>query len=65
MSAKRRAEPQATKVPRAVAVSKERRGLIELQVDQLSQTARRIAADLPLSADVSDYVRELEEAGRA
>jgi hypothetical protein len=46
-----------------VAVSKERRALIDTQVAQLSSTARRVAAELPFSADAGDYVRVLEEAG--
>ena len=64
MPAKTRAGPHVTRTPRAVAVSKERRALIETHVGQLAQTARRVAAELPFSADVSDYVRVLEEAGR-
>lgn len=57
--------PALPRLPRPVAVSKERRALIETQVGQLSATARRIAIELPFSADVSDYVRILEEAGSA
>ena len=51
--------------PRPVTVSKERRALIEKQVEQLSGTARKVAAELPFAADISDYVRILEEAGNA
>ena len=54
-----------TRALKPIVVSKERRALIGSQVSQLSATARKIAAELPFSADVSDYVRVLEEAGNA
>ena len=50
---------------KAVAIPADRRVLIEAQVATLSATARRIAADLPLSADVSDFIRILDESGAA
>ncbi len=54
-----------TRSPKPIAVSKERRALIDNQVAQLSATARKVAAELPFAADVGDYVRVLEEAGSA
>jgi hypothetical protein len=51
--------------PKPIAVSKERRALIDNQVSQLSATARKVAAELPFAADVSDYLRVLDEAGRS
>ena len=48
-----------------VPISPERRALIEAEVEQLSATARKVAVGLPLSADVSDFMRILEEAGTA
>ena len=57
--------PSPARLPKPIAVPKERRALIETQVGQLSATARRIAIELPFSADVSDYLRILEEAGSA
>lgn len=54
-----------SRTPRPIAVSKERRSLIETQIEQLAATARKVASELPFSADVSDYVRVLEEAGSA
>ena len=65
MPAKRQDLAASSPTPRAVAVSKERRALIEAQVAQLSTTARKVAAELPLTADVSDFVRALDEAGSA
>ena len=64
MTIKRADSSPPVRPPRPIAVSKERRALIEAQVHQLSAVARKIAVELPLSADVSDYVRTLEEAGR-
>ena len=51
------------RAPRPIALSAERRQAIESQIAPLSSTARRIAAELPFAADVSDYVRGLEQAG--
>ena len=61
--------PAPSRAPRSVAVKPvaipaDRRALIEAQVAQLSATARKVAAELPLSADASDFVRILDEAGR-
>jgi hypothetical protein len=67
MSVKRSesSQPTPSRALKPIAVSKERRTLIDTQVGQLSAAARRIAVELPFSADVSDYVRVLEEAGNA
>ena len=61
------APPRAPKSAaiRPVAIPADRRLLIDAQVAQLSATARRIAAELRFSADASDFVRVLDEAGRS
>ena len=59
------ARPQTreqARVPPPVALSDERRTLIESQIQPLSATARRIAGELPLSADVGDFLVALDEA---
>lgn len=53
-----------TRPAKAVVIPADRRALIEAQVTILAATARKVAVTLPLSADASDFVRVLEEAGR-
>ena len=62
MAAKRTAPRPPARTPRPVVLSSERRALIEVEIAVLSATARRIAVELPLTADVGDFVVALEEA---
>ena len=58
-----RPEPRAAvRTPRPIALSSERRALIEAEIAVLSATARRIAVELPLTADAGDFIVALEEA---
>jgi hypothetical protein len=58
------AKTEAVRVPKALAISADRRALIEAQVNVLSASARKVAIALPLAAEDSDFLRILDEAGR-
>jgi hypothetical protein len=55
---------RAASLPKPVKIAPERRELIEAHIAGLARNVHAIAAELPLQADTSDFLRVLDEAGR-
>ena len=53
-----------SRTPKPLVIPADRRALIDEQVAKLSATARKVATWLPLQADVTDFTRILNDAGR-